>query len=124
MATPETGAPASPGSAGASDVALPASSQTVRVQVCYATPELEFLRSLEVGVGTTVEQAIRASGLLHAVPGIDVGTVPVGIYGKKKTLDTVLRERDRVEVYRPLLCDPKETRRRRAGNKPRRDVQS
>jgi putative ubiquitin-RnfH superfamily antitoxin RatB of RatAB toxin-antitoxin module len=94
------------------------------VQVCYATPELEFLRSLEVGVGTTVEQAIRASGLLHAVPGIDVGTVPVGIYGKKKTLDTVLRERDRVEVYRPLLCDPKETRRRRAGNKPRRDVQS
>ncbi|CDG83404.1 RnfH family protein [Janthinobacterium agaricidamnosum] len=88
--------------------------EPLNIQVCYATPHSEFLRDLHVAPGTTLEQAVRLSGLLEQVAGIDLATVPVGIYGKKKTLDTVLREHDRVEVYRPLLADPKEARRRRA----------
>lgn len=89
----------------------------IAVQVCYATAGYEFLRDLSVPEGTTIEQAIRRSGLLEAVAGIDLAAAPVGIFSKKKTLDTVLRAQDRVEVYRPLQADPKETRRRRAGGK-------
>jgi putative ubiquitin-RnfH superfamily antitoxin RatB of RatAB toxin-antitoxin module len=124
MASPEPGGAALPGAAitgGQGSDAPAAAEQRLSVQVCYATAEFEFLRSLQVAAGSTVEQAIMLSGLLDQVPGLDIGTAPVGIYGKKKALDTVLRERDRVEVYRPLLCDPKETRRRRAGTRSRRD---
>jgi putative ubiquitin-RnfH superfamily antitoxin RatB of RatAB toxin-antitoxin module len=67
--------------------------------------------------GTTLEQAIHESCLLQQIDGIDLTSCAVGIHGKKKTLDTVLREHDRVEVYRPLIADPKEARRRRAGSK-------
>ncbi|MDN2710667.1 RnfH family protein [Janthinobacterium sp. SUN118] len=90
----------------------------IQVQVCHALPERSFLRSLRVPAGTTIEQAVALSGLLQDVPGLDLAINMVGIYGKKKPLDTVLREHDRVEVYRPLQADPKEARRRRAGNKP------
>ena len=90
---------------------------TIEVQVCYALPDSSFLRSLRVPAGTTVEQAVAQSGLLQAIPGIDLAINMVGIHGKRKPLDTVLREHDRVEVYRPLQADPKEARRRRAGNK-------
>jgi putative ubiquitin-RnfH superfamily antitoxin RatB of RatAB toxin-antitoxin module len=90
---------------------------TIEVQVCYALPDSTFLRSLSVPAGTTIEQAVAQSGLLQATPGIDLAINMVGIHGKRKPLDTVLREHDRVEVYRPLQADPKEARRRRAGNK-------
>ena len=89
----------------------------ITVQVCHALPDNTFLRSLRVPAGTTVEQAVAQSGLLQAIPGIDLAINMVGIHGKRKPLDTVLREHDRVEVYRPLQADPKEARRRRAGNK-------
>lgn len=90
---------------------------SLSVQVCYATPQHTFLRGLRVPVGTTLRQAVELSGLLDAVAGIDLEACPVGIYGKKKTLATLLREQDRVEVYRPLIADPKDARRRRAGKK-------
>lgn len=88
-----------------------------RVQVVYATAAAEVWREAEVEQGATIEQAIRSSGILEAVPGIDLTTQPVGIYAKKKPLDTVLREHDRIEIYRPLVADPKETRRARARKK-------
>ncbi|WP_454774576.1 RnfH family protein [Janthinobacterium tructae] len=91
---------------------------TIEVQVCYALPDSSFLRSLSVPAGTTIEQAVAQSGLLQAIPGIDLASNMVGIYGKRKPLDTVLHEHDRVEVYRPLQADPKEARRRRASGKP------
>ena len=91
--------------------------ELIHVQVCYATPRQEYLRCLAVASGTTVEQALRQSGLLSDIPGIDLATQPVGIYGKKKPLDTVLREHDRIELYRPLIADPKDSRRRRADKK-------
>ena len=87
----------------------------INVQVCYASDAVQFLRALRVPAGTTLEQAIAASGVLAEVPGIDPATMQVGIYAKKKPLDTVLREHDRVEIYRPLIADPKNARRRRKG---------
>jgi uncharacterized protein len=84
------------------------------VRVCYATAASEVWREVEVGQGATIEQAIRSSGMLEAVPGIDLATQPVGIYAKKKPLDTVLREHDRIEIYRALVADPEATRRARA----------
>lgn len=88
----------------------------ISIQLCYATPEYEFLRTFDVPAGSTLEQALRRSGLLEERGEIELAQVAVGIYGKKKTLHTILRAHDRVEVYRPLLADPKESRRRRARN--------
>lgn len=86
----------------------------VHVQLCYAAPMREYFRELAVAPGTTIEQAIMQSGVLQDIPGIDLTVQPVGIFGKKRSLDTVLRERDRVEIYRPLIADPKDSRRRRS----------
>jgi putative ubiquitin-RnfH superfamily antitoxin RatB of RatAB toxin-antitoxin module len=89
----------------------------LRIQVCYAEPEHQFLRELQVSAGTTVHEAIVQSGVAAYLGEELVGNYKVGIYGKLKTLDTVLRERDRIEIYRPLKADPKEARRRRAKKK-------
>jgi putative ubiquitin-RnfH superfamily antitoxin RatB of RatAB toxin-antitoxin module len=86
----------------------------LQVVVLYATPQQEFIHPMRVEAGTTVGQAIERSGVLQRFPEISLVTQPVGIYGKKKTLDTPLRERDRIELYRPLLADPKDSRRKRA----------
>ena len=87
--------------------------EQIAIQVCYASEALQFLRALRVDAGTTLEQAVRLSGVLQAAPEIDLATTAVGIYGKKQALDTVLRQHDRVELYRPLIADPKHARRRR-----------
>jgi len=91
--------------------------EPLHVSVCYATPTRECLRELSVAPGTTIGDAIAASGLLAEWPEIDLAVHPVGIFGKKKALDTILREHDRIEVYRPLVADPKDSRRRRAVKK-------
>jgi uncharacterized protein len=91
--------------------------EPIQVYVCYALDKREFIRTMQVAPGTTIGQAIEQSGVLEAFPDINLITTPVGIYAKKKTLDTVLRERDRVEIYRPLVADPKDSRRRRAAKK-------
>lgn len=90
---------------------------TIRVQLCHATPDSELLEQLEVSAGTTIGQAIAGSGLL---PEIDLLAASVGIFGKKKELSTVLRDGDRIEVYRPMHPDPEETRRRRAAKRAAR----
>jgi putative ubiquitin-RnfH superfamily antitoxin RatB of RatAB toxin-antitoxin module len=89
----------------------------LQVYVSYALPQTEFIRPLRVAPGTTVGQAIEQSGVLASFPDINLVTQPVGIYGKKKTLETALRDRDRVEIYRPLVADPKDSRRKRAAKK-------
>lgn len=86
---------------------------TMRIQVCYATPSMQILHDLSVSPGITLLDAIHLSGILQQVPEIDLAVSKTGIYGKLKPLDTVLREHDRVEIYRPLTADPKEARRRR-----------
>lgn len=86
----------------------------IRIQVCYARPDQQFLLELKVPDGTTMQSALEQSGLLARAPEIDLQRCKVGIHGKAKPLDTILRENDRVEIYRPLIADPKESRRRRA----------
>ena len=87
----------------------------IKIEVAYALPTEQAIVPLEVEQGTTIEQAIGLSDLLTIYPEIDVGkTNKVGIFGKLSKGGTVLREGDRVEIYRPLIADPKEVRRRRA----------
>jgi len=89
----------------------------LQVAVSYASAQRVFLQTMQVAPGTTIGQAIETSGVLAEFPEINLVTQPVGIYAKKKTLDTVLREHDRIEIYRPLIADPKESRRKRAARK-------
>jgi putative ubiquitin-RnfH superfamily antitoxin RatB of RatAB toxin-antitoxin module len=91
--------------------------EELQVYVVYATPQDEFIHPMRVAPGTTIGQAIETSGVLARFPEINLVTQPVGIYAKKKTLETVLRDRDRVEIYRPLVADPKDSRRKRAAKK-------
>lgn len=86
----------------------------IHVELVYALPEQQSLVRIQVGEGATVEDAIRASGLLEAFPEIDLGRNKVGIFSKLVKLDEKVRDRDRVEIYRPLIADPKEVRRKRA----------
>ncbi|BCL75285.1 UPF0125 protein [Jeongeupia sp. HS-3] len=88
-------------------------SEHIVVEVVYATPGKQKLHSLRAPAGTTAEQAIQQSGILSDFPEIDLAANKVGIFGKAIKLDTVLRDKDRVEIYRPLIADPKEVRRRR-----------
>ena len=87
---------------------------TIHVEVAYARPERQLIRKIEVPAGSTAEQAIRQSGLLDVFPEIDLASCKIGIFSKATRLDTELREMDRVEIYRPLLADPKEVRKQRA----------
>jgi putative ubiquitin-RnfH superfamily antitoxin RatB of RatAB toxin-antitoxin module len=89
----------------------------INVQVCFALPNHQSLRTLSMPEGSTLLEAIRQSGLLRDEPLLDLATCKVGIYGKLHEMDTVLRDRDRVEIYRPLIADPKESRRKRAEKK-------
>ncbi|PRC93057.1 hypothetical protein S2091_2143 [Solimicrobium silvestre] len=89
----------------------------ISVQVCFITPQLQFLRTLSVVPGTTIQQVVALSGILDEIPGIDINQLKVGIYSKIKNLDTVLKEHDRVEIYRPLQVDPMVARHRRANKK-------
>ena len=84
------------------------------VEVAYALPHKQSLVSLEVEQGTTIKEAIEASGVLDTYNQIDLTRDKVGIFSKFATLDTVLREKDRVEIYRPLIADPKKVRKERA----------
>lgn len=96
---------------------MASSANALRIQVCYARPDLQRLVSLSVAEGTTIGEAISLSGISAEVGGQNIAACKVGIYGKLKTPDTHLREGDRIEIYRPLLADPKEARRRRAAGK-------
>ena len=84
------------------------------VEVAYALADKQSLISLEVKEGTTLKEAIEASGILEIYNQIDLSKQQVGIFSKFASLDTVLREKDRVEIYRPLVADPKEVRKKRA----------
>lgn len=89
----------------------------INVEVCFIHPVKQFLKQLQVLPGTTIQQAISLSGLSQEFPGIDFNQLKVGIYSKLKTADSLLRDHDRVEVYRSLEVDPMTARRRRAEKK-------
>lgn len=86
----------------------------ISVEVAYALPERQLILGLDVAPDTTLEEVIRASGILDKFPEIDLGKNKVGIFGKPGKLGDTLHAGDRVEIYRPLIADPKEVRKQRA----------
>jgi putative ubiquitin-RnfH superfamily antitoxin RatB of RatAB toxin-antitoxin module len=87
---------------------------TIQVEVIYALAAAQPLLRVQLAEGATVNDAIRASGVLEAFPDIDLAKNKVGIFSKLVKLDEKVRDKDRVEIYRPLMADPKEVRRKRA----------
>ena len=87
----------------------------MKIEVIYALPERQELVTLDLPENSTAQQAVEASGLLQKYPDIELGgRNKLGVYAKLVKADTVLRDRDRVEIYRPLIADPKEVRRQKA----------
>jgi putative ubiquitin-RnfH superfamily antitoxin RatB of RatAB toxin-antitoxin module len=86
----------------------------ITVEVVHAGVDRQVLRAVEVPTGSTVQQALSLSGMASEFPGLDLADCPVGIFGKVVSRERVLEQGDRIELYRPLLADPKEVRRLRA----------
>ena len=87
----------------------------INVEVVYALSQRQELVHVRLAEGATVRDALEASGLLQKHPEIDIAkTNKLGVFAKLVKGDTVLRDRDRVEIYRPLIADPKDVRRKRA----------
>jgi putative ubiquitin-RnfH superfamily antitoxin RatB of RatAB toxin-antitoxin module len=89
-------------------------SESIAIEVVYALPEKQSLLSVMVPPETTVKQALEQSGLLTMHQDIDLNENKVGIWYKTTKLDTIVKAGDRIEVYRPLIADPKEVRKKRA----------
>ncbi|HUW50886.1 MAG TPA: RnfH family protein [Sulfuricella sp.] len=89
-------------------------SEEISVEVVYALPQKQEALSLKIKPGTLLSEAIEQSGILRDFPEIDLNSAKVGIFSKQAKLDTVLRDKDRIEIYRPLIADPKEIRKKRA----------
>ncbi len=92
------------------------SDENIHIEVAYATSEESYLLTVVVPSGSTIAKGIEVSGILVQCPEIDLSKNKVGIFSKLKTLDDILREGDRVEIYRPLKIDPKVARREKADN--------
>lgn len=89
-------------------------SAQITVEVAYALPNKQLIKTLEVPVGTTAHQAVKLSAIAEAFDEAIPEDSPLGIFGKAVANEYVLREGDRVEIYRPLIADPKEVRKERA----------
>ncbi|ENM5794692.1 RnfH family protein [Vibrio mimicus] len=88
--------------------------EMIQVEVVYALPHEQRVLKLVVEQSATVEEIIRTSGILQMYPEIDLAVNKVGIFSRNVKLDAKVRDKDRIEIYRPLLADPKEIRRKRA----------
>lgn len=89
----------------------------ITVEVAYATPEKQQIFVVQVPEGSSIETAIDRSGVLEVFPEIDLLQQKVGVFGKRRNLSDIVRAGERIEIYRPLLIDPKEARRKRAEQK-------
>lgn len=88
--------------------------EKVTIEVVYGVPHKQKILTLILAAGSTVEQAILASGVIDLFPEIDLKVNKVGIWNKAAKLSEVVNDLDRIEVYRPLIADPKDVRKRRA----------
>ena len=88
--------------------------ETIPVEVVYALPDRQVILEVEVAANASIAEVIAQSGILEQFPGIDLDTNKVGIFGKLGKLTDTLHAGDRVEIYRPLIADPKEVRKQRA----------
>jgi putative ubiquitin-RnfH superfamily antitoxin RatB of RatAB toxin-antitoxin module len=87
---------------------------SIRVEVAYAQPDRQLIIPIEIAEGATLEQAIIQSRIQEQFPEIQLQTAKVGVFGKLSKLSAIARTGDRIEIYRPLLADPKEVRKKRA----------
>jgi putative ubiquitin-RnfH superfamily antitoxin RatB of RatAB toxin-antitoxin module len=94
------------------------------VEVAYALPDRQLIMRLEVETGTTVAEAVELSQIWLQFPELEGVELTLGVFGRKRPPDYVLRSGDRVEIYRPLIADPKEVRRQRAEEKSTQDDSS
>ncbi len=90
------------------------SREIINVELVYPLPHEQKILSLQVNCPCTIGEAIEMSGILTIYPEIDLNLVKVGIFSKVATLTQLLRDKDRIEIYRPLIADPKEVRRKKA----------
>ncbi|MBE3656669.1 RnfH family protein [Vibrio navarrensis] len=88
--------------------------EMIHVEVVYALPQEQRVLKLVVKQQATVEEIIRQSGVLELYPEIELSKNKVGVFSRMVKLDATVRDKDRIEIYRPLLADPKEIRRKRA----------
>ena len=88
----------------------------LEIEVVYGLPDKQVLKKLNVQNGCTAREAVCQSGLDEIFSELDLQTAPLGIFGKSVKDETLLRDKDRIESYRPLLIDPKEARRKRVQN--------
>ena len=93
---------------------MPQNTENITVEVAYALPNQQLIIPLQVATETTAEEAIISSGILNKFSEINLESNEIGIFGKIVKRDTVLRHLDRVEIYRPLIADPKAIRKERA----------
>jgi hypothetical protein len=96
---------------------LDQASALIAVEVAYAKPDQQVIVQLNLPEGSTVAQAISKSGLLQQFPELDVQSANVGVFGKVCALNQLIKQADRIEIYRPLLNDPKDARRQRAAKR-------
>lgn len=90
------------------------SGKLINIEVAYALPTKQTIVDIAIKEGTTVEDAIKASNILEQFPDIDLHSTKVGIWSRVVKLRDTLNDGDRIEIYRPLIADPKEIRKRRA----------
>jgi len=90
------------------------SAEKIPVEVVYALTGRQLVLALDVAADASIEEVIRASGILEKYPEIDLSSNKVGVFGKLGKLTDTLQAGDRVEIYRPLIADPKEVRKKRA----------
>lgn len=97
------------------------SAETIHIEIAYALPDRQKLMALQVPLGTTAREAVKLSSLADEFPQIDLEEDPLGIFGQALGVrgmppaeEYQLRQGDRVEIYRPLIADPKEVRKKRA----------
>lgn len=88
--------------------------EQLTVEVAYALPKQQSLLTLSVLPGSTVLQVIEQSGILQQYPDIDLNQQKIGVWSRPVKQDEMVKDGDRIEIYRPLIADPKDLRRRRA----------
>ncbi len=87
----------------------------IKIEIAYLKPDQQWQHSLTVNLGCTIHQALNQISFFTLFPELTVHNIELGVFGLKKQLSDVLKPCDRIEIYRPLLCDPKKARRERVG---------
>lgn len=90
--------------------------EPITIEVAYALSDMQVIIPVVVDSTATIREAIVRSGIIERFPEINLDNAKVGVFGKLSKLDATLRARDRVEIYRPLIADPKEVRKQRAAD--------